>query len=281
MLMIVIITIILSVAAAVIAVLRQPALEVSIHAVASDPFFVKAALWAQMIGFIAGVWLAFAIFERKKGWFMGFRDHRFARHIAEGIAAGALFITLSCAFIWALGGVKLSTVPLHAAIAQEMIWGFLLFIAVAVNEEMFARGYLQGLIRARFGVVAGVTVSTIFFAFLHSFNPGMWTTPLPIMNLLLAGLLFGVSRELSGSLWMPIGMHLSWNFLQGNVYGFDVSGTQVASLLSIEQTGPAILSGGSFGAEGSLATTIVLLLGIGMITMYHKKYPLKERNVLT
>jgi len=281
MLMIVIITIILSIAAAVIAILREPSLKLGIQAVASDPFFVKAALWAQMIGFIAGVWIAFGIFERKKGWSMGFRDRRIARHIAEGIIAGTLLITLSCAIIWGLGGVKLSVVPFNATIAQEMIWGFLLFIAVAVNEEMFARGYLQGLIRARFGTVAGVTVSTIFFAFLHSFNPGMWTTPLPIMNLLFAGLLFGVSRELSGSLWMPIGMHLSWNFLQGHVYGFDVSGTKVTSLLSIEQTGHAVLSGGSFGAEGSLITTIVLLLGVGMIIMYHIKYPQKERNVLT
>ncbi|MBD0380766.1 CPBP family intramembrane glutamic endopeptidase [Paenibacillus sedimenti] len=268
---IIIITVLLSIIAAVIAILRQPTLEMGIAAIAKDAFFIKAALWAQIIGFIGGVMAAYAIFERRKGWSMGMSLHQFWKRAGEGLASGAILITISCGLIWLFGGVKLLGLQWNSTIAMELFWGFVLFIGVATNEELFARGYLQGLVKARFGAVAAVTVSTIVFALLHSFNPGMWSTPMPILNLLLAGLLFGVSREWSGGLWMPIGMHLSWNFLQGNVYGFEVSGTQTASIVRIEESGSTLLSGGSFGAEGSLITSVIILLGIAFLYKYYRR----------
>ncbi|MGO4274434.1 lysostaphin resistance A-like protein, partial [Paenibacillus sp. TAF58] len=154
---------------------------------------------------------------------------------------------------------------------------FLLFVGVAVNEELFARGYLQGLVKIRFGTISGITVSTVVFAFLHTFNPGMWNSPLPILNLLLAGLLFALSREYSGGLWMPMGMHLSWNFFQGCIFGFEVSGTPMSSLMKTEIQGASLISGADFGAEGSLVTTIILILGIVLITTYYR-ISAKQKN---
>ncbi|MFD0695050.1 CPBP family intramembrane glutamic endopeptidase [Paenibacillus sp. GCM10027628] len=270
-LLIVVITVVLSIAAAVIAIVRRPSLEVGIAVVAKDAFFIKAALWAQIIGFIGGVLIAYASFERRKGWRLGFHTLHLWRRAGEGLASGAILITISCGLIWLSGGVKLLAWQWNGTVAKELLWGFVLFIGVAVNEELFARGYLQGLVKMRFGVVPAITVSTVVFALLHSLNPGMWNSLVPILNLLLAGLLFGVCREWSGGLWMPIGMHLSWNFLQGNIYGFDVSGTQTASIARIEQSGSAVLSGGSFGAEGSLITSVILLLGIFLLYRYYQR----------
>lgn len=238
-------------------------------AVAADPFFIKAALWAQIIGFISGVMLAYRIFERRKGWTMGLHFRRLGHRFGEGFAAGALLITVSCSGIWLLGGIAIQPNSWTDATVVELLSGFLLFIGVAVNEELFARGYLQGLVKARFGGVAAVCVSTLVFAFLHTFNPGMWSSPMPLLNLLLAGLLFGVSRELSRGLWMPIGMHLSWNFFQGCVFGFQVSGTPMPSIFKANPQGTALLSGGSFGAEGSLVTTVILVGGTLLIMAYY------------
>jgi membrane protease YdiL (CAAX protease family) len=146
------------------------------------------------------------------------------------------------------------------------------FTAVAINEELFSRGYVQGLIKYHFNTKAAVIVSSLLFALLHSFNPGVFNNPLPLLNLLLAGVLLGVSREVSGGLWMPIGIHLTWNFFQGNVYGFAVSGLEVESVIRLEQTGNAIISGGSFGAEGSLLTSLILIVGTyGVYKYYHAK----------
>jgi len=266
---IVVITVILSIAAAVIAILKQPELERSMAAVAGDSFFVKAALWAQIIGFISGVFLSFGIFERRKGWTLGMQSRDLGRRLGEGFAAGALLITASCLSIWLFGGINVRSNPWTESMLLELVSGLLLFIGVAVNEELFARGYLQGLVKERFGRAVAITISTLVFAFLHSFNPGMWSTPMPLLNLILAGLLFGLSRELSKGLWMPIGMHLSWNFIQGCIFGFQVSGTPMPSIFKVHDQGSALLSGGSFGAEGSLVTTIILVVGILLVMSYY------------
>ncbi|MCY9666580.1 CPBP family intramembrane metalloprotease [Paenibacillus alginolyticus] len=269
---IVVITVLLSIVAAVVSILRHPAAqELSMAGVAGDPYFIKAALWAQIIGFISGVILSYAIFERRKGWTLGLHTHLLGRKLGEGFGAGALLITISSVGIWLLGGIKIVSFQWTGTLGLELTWGFLLFVGVAVNEELFARGYLQGLVKARFGAISGMTVSTIVFAFLHTFNPGMWSSPLPILNLLLAGLLFALCRECSGGLWMPIGMHLSWNFFQGCILGFDVSGTPMSSLIKTEIQGASFISGADFGAEGSLVTTIILILGIVMISTYYQK----------
>lgn len=238
-------------------------------AVAGDSFFIKAALWAQIIGFISGVFLSYGIFERRKGWTLGLQSRHLARRLGEGFVAGALLITVSCLSIWLLGGINVQSNSWTESMFAELVGGFLLFIGVAVNEELFARGYLQGLVKERFGTTVAITISTLVFAFLHSFNPGMWSTSMPLLNLILAGLLFGLSRELSKGLWMPIGMHMSWNFIQGCIFGFQVSGTPMPSIFKAENQGNVLLSGGSFGAEGSLVTTIILVAGILLVLSYY------------
>ncbi|GFZ95456.1 protease [Paenibacillus marchantiophytorum] len=271
---IVVITVILSIAVAVIVILRHPGQELGMADVASDGFFVKAALWAQIIGFISGVLLSYAIFERRKGWPLGLHSSKISRRFGEGLLTGALLISASTCVIWLLGYILFHRNPWSSSLGFELAGGFLLFIGVAINEELFARGYLQGIVKARFGTMVAVTVSTLVFALMHSFNPGMWNSPMPLINLLLAGLLFGLSREYSGGLWMPIGMHLSWNYLQGCVFGFQVSGTPMPSLFTLKMTySPTdfLISGGSFGAEGSIVTTGVLLVGIAAIVRFYRR----------
>ncbi|MNZ88491.1 CAAX amino terminal protease self- immunity [compost metagenome] len=126
-----------------------------------------------------------------------------------------------------------------------------------------ARGYVQGLIKFHYGQNAAIVVSSLLFAIMHGMNPGTFDSPFPIINLTLAGVLLAVSREVSGGLWMPIGIHLTWNYFQGYIFGFQVSGTETApALLETTITGSQALSGGSFGVEGSFITTLILILGI-------------------
>lgn len=267
---IIVITVILSIAAAVIVVKLKPELIVSMEAVTSDSLFIKASLWAQIAGFISGVYLGFFIFERKKGWALGLNTVQFGRRFGEGFAWGVVLITISSAGIWLFGGIDIVNVEWSLSKGYAIGGSFLLFIGVALNEELFTRGYLQGLVRNRFGPKIAVGVSTIVFTLMHSFNPGMWHTPFPFINILLAGLLMGLCREYTGSLWMPVGLHLSWNFMQGCLFGFDVSGIPMSSLITTETNGAIVISGGAFGAEGSLITSIILVLGIIMIYNYYQ-----------
>jgi membrane protease YdiL (CAAX protease family) len=112
----------------------------------------------------------------------------------------------------------------------------------------------------RTALIAGWLLSSAFFGLLHAGNPN--ATPTSTAFLMLAGLFLGLGFILTGELAIPIGLHITWNIFQGNVFGFPVSGTTVeASILAIEQRGPTLLTGGAFGPEGGISGLVALVFG--------------------
>ncbi|PYI52902.1 CPBP family intramembrane glutamic endopeptidase [Paenibacillus flagellatus] len=237
----------------------------SLDRLLNDPIFVYGSMVAQAIGFIGAVPLLYALFERKARWSVGWSDRNAVRELLKGAGFGIVLMTAIFLVMLATGAAEVRAVRLDAAVWGDLAAFLGLFALVALNEELFSRGYVQGVIRHRFGPAAAVVCSSLFFALLHAANPGALAHPLPLLNIFAAGLLLGLCRETTGSLWFPIGLHWTWNFVQGNVFGFEVSGTPVASLLELETSGPALWSGGQFGAEGSLIATAVMAIGMWRI----------------
>lgn len=162
----------------------------------------------------------------------------------------------------------------------QLLWGMLsslvMFFLGAINEEVIFRGYfLQGL-RRGWGV-PGVLISSLLFIVFHihgGWNGGtqLLAQDIPFYcNIFLAGLLFSYAYLITGSLWFPVAMHCAWNYLQGPVYGFAVSGVHhgpEAFLLAIQ--GPAIFTGGNWGLEGSLAASAALMAGLAGLYLWRR-----------
>ena len=220
--------------------------------------------------------LLFMAFERGRGWSIGLRQSGAFACAMQGIGLGILLISIAAIAIWLCGGVEFQSVHMDADTWVSVLAGAGLFALVAISEEVFNRGYLQGLLERQYGVTIGVIVSSIIFALLHGANPGIWSTPLTMINIFLIGVFFALTRVMTGGLWLPIGFHLAWNFFQGNVYGFAVSGTDTKPLVSILVRGDSLISGGSFGAEGSILTTILMVLVCGICM---KLYAQREHNI--
>jgi uncharacterized protein len=155
--------------------------------------------------------------------------------------------------------------------ALALLPAVIAFVAVGFYEEMLARGYqlknlAEGLnftgLGARGAVISAWIATSLFFGFLHAGNPS--ATLLSTANIALAGLFLGAGYVLTGQLAIPIGLHITWNFFQGNVFGFAVSGIQPvgASFLSTETSGPALWTGGEFGPEAGLLLPFVAALAI-------------------
>ena len=119
------------------------------------------------------------------------------------------------------------------------------------------RGILFRWIDEKWGFVAALVVSAVLFGAMHLGQPGStWWSSLAIA--VEAGLLLGAAYKGSGTLWLPVGIHWSWNFFQGNIFGFAVSGGDAGvSLLQAATSGPDILTGGVFGAEASILTVVL------------------------
>jgi membrane protease YdiL (CAAX protease family) len=148
----------------------------------------------------------------------------------------------------------------------------LVFICVGIQEEMSTRGYLlrnlaEGLNFKRSGprtaLIAAYVISSLIFGGLHAANPNASLTS--TLSIALAGFFLGLGFVLTGELAIPIGLHISWNFFQGNVFGFPVSGSPAGpSFIAIEQAGPAWATGGAFGPEAGVIGLAAIALGCGL-----------------
>lgn len=186
-------------------------------------------------------------------------------HTLLGLFVGFLFMVLVVCAIVASGCATVSWKEFSGEGQFNML---MLFLAVAVGEEIICRGVIFRLIDERWNVWAALLVSALLFGFMHiSNNNATWWSSLAIA--IEAGLLLGAAYKHFGTLWLPIGIHWAWNYVQGNVLGFAVSGVQTSDkIFSPIITGSDWITGGAFGAEASvpavgvgLLLTIVLLAG--------------------
>jgi membrane protease YdiL (CAAX protease family) len=175
-----------------------------------------------------------------------------------GIVVGLMAL----AKCYAISGAQFQPVP-----QLEALLGFLL---VAVFEEIIFRGILFRLIDDRWNTLLALIISALLFGAGHLANPGatLWST---FAIALEAGLLLGAAYKFSGTLWLPIGIHWAWNYVQGNVLGFAVSGKPISDkIFSPVITGPDWITGGVFGAEASVPAVVIGLL-LTVILLFARK----------
>jgi len=147
---------------------------------------------------------------------------------------------------------------------SAILGSFILFIIVAVVEESIMRGYiLSNLMDSLKNKYIALIISAVIFALFHAINPNL--SILGFINLFVAGIALGVTYIHTRNLWFPIFLHISWNYFQGPILGFEVSGLNIKSVISHNVIGSDLITGGNFGFEGSILLTI-LLAGMIIIT---------------
>lgn len=179
---------------------------------------------------------------------------------ALGLVLGPMMFLSMLLVLLALGWVSVERGSLGGG---SLAMAFVTFVMVALSEEVFSRGWVfQTLERGR-GTGFAVVGSALIFTLLHSFNPGFGI--MPVIGLFLAGLLFAQAYLVTRQLWLPITMHLSWNFTEGPLLGFPVSGLRGEGLLLSEPRGPELVTGGGFGPEAG--TIVVVGIGVAAIAI--------------
>jgi membrane protease YdiL (CAAX protease family) len=215
------------------------------------------------------VWI-FRVFVDRKGFAsLGFRFEGFRGEAAAGLFMGPALLGISALLLMLSGHLK--WVDIHFD-PQSMTVSFGLLVLIAFSEELVFRGYiLNNLLETFTNKWIALPISAILFAAFHLSSPGI--NSLAFANLFLAGLLLGVNYIYTKNLWFSFLFHLSWNFFQGPLLGFNVSGLHMPSLLEGQTTGDLLVTGGDFGLEGSMLNTAVSLTAILVLAWaFERKY---------
>lgn len=229
---------------------------------------------AGTVGGLFAVLLVWRLINKEKFTRMGLRWQ--ATDLIFGLVLGALSITIIFIFLYATGQIKLVNALSAPEFSMFTLLFLIMFIFVGLFEEIFFRGYIISTMASRHNERWFIYVaSALIFSIVHGTNPNV--TLLGLVNIALVGLLFAFMFDVTKSLWLPIGYHITWNFFQGNVFGFAVSGLPSDSIYSIEQqTESTLWTGGSFGLEGGLLATIVIAISFFITYIYGKQKALKD-----
>ncbi|MFN3135507.1 MAG: lysostaphin resistance A-like protein [Candidatus Kryptonium sp.] len=211
-----------------------------------------------LISVVISTFLMMKFFEKRNFEDVGLRLKPNAIYeISLGLILGFIMITSVVAVNLTLGYYKYE-LTLNQ-IYPQIFKAFLLFLMVALFEEILFRGYpFQRLIDGTSPIVATLIFSLIF-SLAHLQNPNV--NLIAVLNIFFAGIWLSASYIKTRSLWLPISLHFSWNFFQGYFYSLPVSGlTLIEPAFNVEISSENIISGGKFGPEGSVITSFVLVI---------------------
>jgi membrane protease YdiL (CAAX protease family) len=184
--------------------------------------------------------------------------------LAGGFLGAGLF-TLTIVSIWAVGDYDVSgwNGVLAAAPALSLSLGS------GFAEEILVRGVIFRITEEGLGTWSAIVLSSALFGLAHMGNPN--ATAFSVVAIALeAGVLLAAAYILTRRLWLAIGLHAAWNFVQGGVFGVAVSGQSMAGILNGRLSGSALLSGGEFGAEASVfAVAYCLAAGTFLLVKAH------------
>jgi len=231
-------------------------------------------LWSQILNFLiitGSVYIARRWLDKRSFESLGLKlDKQTLLDILAGI--GITFVQMGFIYILMLALGWLTFVgfawefdPIQVVV-RSMITFFIVFIIVGWNEELLSRGYQLQTIASGFNLFWGVIISSAVFGLLHLGNPN--ATWVSAVGIFFAGVYLAYGYIRTGQLWLSIGLHIGWNFFEGVVFGFPVSGLDIYALTRIKVQGPELWTGGAFGPEAGLIVLPSLILGAFLIYLY-------------
>ena len=240
-----------------------------LSAIENSPLFFSIAIILQNFAFIGSSMIMWKAFEKNKFRFMGLTNIKKGyKELVVGLLLGAITITVVGVILLLIGEVTLVNSLSNPNISYELLSGLIAFIAVGFGEEIFGRAYCMYVLKQTRNKYIVLGVSAAIFAAMHLGNSGI--SFLALINLFLVGILFGYMFMKSGNVWMPIGFHITWNYFQGYVLGFQVSGNEVRGIYQLNNVGNTFFNGGTFGPEGGIIVTVILIITFFIVGAYYK-----------
>jgi membrane protease YdiL (CAAX protease family) len=198
------------------------------------------------------------------------------KDLCAGLLIGAVSFTIVAFILLATKSVEMVNGFGMPKFSRSLLVELVVFIFVGINEELFCRGYCMTVLKQTKKTWAPLIISAMIFSVMHSMNGGI--SLVAYINLFLFGIFMGYLFMKTKNIWMCIGYHITWNYFQGDIFGFLVSGNNTDSIYKIKVLSSNIINGGNFGPEGGLVVTILLVISIILV---YKFIPNRKSDFVT
>ena len=237
-------------------------------------FFNNKDLLSLLITLFSFAFISLLVFfrvkviEKRSFSSIGFNKNNWLKKYSLGFLIGLAMMSIIVLILFPFGYITVEKNPIQpvgiSAIASVLV---ILFgwIIQGATEEIVTRGWLLNVLSTKYNIGVGLLISSTLFGLMHLTNPNV--NYIAVINIILVGLFYGLYVIKTNDLWAVCGMHSAWNFAQGNIFGFKVSGLDVSvgSLIDLNLVGSDFVTGGIFGPEAGITATFILLASIGIL----------------
>ncbi len=243
-------------------------------------FFNNKDLLSLLITLFSFAFISLLVFfrvkviEKRSFSSIGFNKNNWLKKYSLGFLIGLAMMSIIVLILFPFGYITVEKNPIQpvgiSAIASVLV---ILFgwIIQGATEEIVTRGWLLNVLSTKYNIGVGLLISSTLFGLMHLTNPNV--NYIAVINIILVGLFYGLYVIKTNDLWAVCGMHSAWNFAQGNIFGFKVSGLDVSvgSLIDLNLVGSDFVTGGIFGPEAGITATFILSASIGILLFIDKK----------
>ena len=243
-------------------------------------FFNNKDLLSLLITLFSFAFISLLVFfrvkviEKRSFSSIGFNKNNWLKKYSLGFLIGLAMMSIIVLILFPFGYITVEKNPIQpvgiSAIASVLV---ILFgwIIQGATEEIVTRGWLLNVLSTKYNIGVGLLISSTLFGLMHLTNPNV--NYIAVINIILVGLFYGLYVIKTNDLWAVCGMHSAWNFAQGNIFGFKVSGLDVSvgSLIDLNLVGSDVVTCGIFGPEAGITATFILLASIGILLFIDKK----------
>ncbi len=190
------------------------------------------------------------------------------KDLLSGISLAIVLYAVGFGVSLLAGAIEIAGVVFNPS---SLLISFVFFLLVAITEEFALRGFvLERMLQGGVNKFWALFLSATLFSLVHIANPNF--DFLSFINILLAGILLGSSYIYTRNLCFPIALHWFWNWIQGPVLGYEVSGNKFCDgLLTLHLPEANLINGGAFGFEGSILCTVLMVAGTAVILKMFRK----------
>ena len=214
------------------------------------------------------------VIEKRSLSSIGFNKNNWLKKYSLGFLIGLAMMSIIVLILLSFGYITIEENPIQpvevSAISSVLV---ILFgwIIQGATEEIVTRGWLLNVLTSKYNIGVGLLISSTLFGLMHLTNPNV--NYIAVINIILVGLFYGLCVIKTNDLWAVCGMHTAWNFAQGNLFGFEVSGIDVSvgSLIDLNLVGNDFVTGGIFGPEAGIVATFILLVSIIILLFIDKR----------